>query len=63
MTSSSIDFESNQKFTIQFHSRSISDPPLSDIDLKYGLGLNYPFENLVFILLRMIHAGSAIRVR
>ena len=31
---SAIDFESIWKFIIQFQSRSMSDPPLSDIDFK-----------------------------
>ena len=39
-----IDFESIYDFIIQFQSRCLSDPTLSDIDFKKwnGLGLNYP---------------------
>ena len=42
MTSTWIDFESIYKFIIQLQCRCMSDPTLSDIDFKYGLGLYYP---------------------
>ena len=39
MSSSSIDFASIKKFVIQFQSRSISDPPISDKDFKNKMAL------------------------
>ena len=46
MTPSLIDFESIKKFIVQIQNRSMSDPPLSDIDFKckMDLGLAKPLD-------------------
>ena len=54
ITLSSIDFETIKKFIIQFQSRSMSDPTISDIDFKDKMALVHPLKK-IFELILMQH--------